>query len=753
MSTTNHSASRIIRLCLGALLTAALVVTASGTAGAVAPTIAVTPTTGMAGHYVTVSGAGWPGYDGIVVRVGTTYMCSVTSDSTGTVPTQSCIVPTSLTAGAYVVSASDGTNTANAPSFTLAPGLTLFGSGGSATGAAAVGQAVSVTGNGFAASSPVTAKFNGSAVALTPAATTNVNGTFPGSTFTVPNVAAGSYPLLVTAGAGHTATATLEVDAATLVAPASGLSGGAISVSGAGWPGDDSIVVRLYLGASGAYVCTIYTDTTGAIPAQSCIVPTNLPAGSYQINASDGYLSVSHAFTVSPGLVVYGSGGSSSGDVAAGQTVGLTGSGFTPGSAVTAKFNGVAVTLTPSITTNSAGSFTGATFVVPAKTTAGKSTLVVTDGSSISSSLSIAIYKAKLAAPATAASGSLVSFSGSGWPGIDSIVVRLYQGTSGSYVCTIYSIAGGTVPNQGCTVPTGLPAGSYSLVASDGNASVTKPFKMTPGVTMLGSSGSATARAAAGQIVGLTGTGFTPGSAITAKFNGAAVALSPATTANGQGAFTGVIFTVPAVAAGSYPLLVKDASGATVTVSLRVFAATLTTPASGVSGTQVPISGTGWPGNDSIVVRLYQGTSNTYVCSVSTDSTGSIAPQTCAIPTGLPAGTYNIVASDSLISVTRAGFAIHAGIALTNTNSQPAASAAPGATLNLAGSGFTASSIITSAKVGTTAVTLTPASPPTSTNGSFSGVTFVVPAIAAGTYVVTVKDASANVATVQLIVT
>jgi len=46
-----------------------------------------------------------------------------------------------------------------------------------------------------------------------------------------------------------------------------------------------------------------------------------------------------------------------------------------------------------------------------------------------------------------------------------------------------------------------------------------------------------------------------------------------------------------------------------------------------------------------------------------------------------------------------------------------------------------------------------PASPPTSTNGSFSGVTFVVPAIAAGTYVVTVKDASANVATVQLIVT
>ena len=75
------------------------------------------------------------------------------------------------------------------------------------------------------------------------------------------------------------------------------------------------------------------------------------------------------------------------------------------------------------------------------------------------------------------------------------------------------------------------------------------------------------------------------------------------------------------------------------------------------------------------------------------------------------------------------------------------------ATLDLAGSGFTASSIITSVKVGGTAVTPTPASPPTSTNGSFSGVTFVVPAIAAGTYVVTVKDASANVATVQLIVT
>ena len=481
-------------------------------------------------------------------------------------------------------------------------------------------------------------------------------------------------------------------------------------------------------------------------------MPTGLPAGSYQITASDGFLSVSHAFTVSPGLVVYGSGGSSASDVAAGQTVGLTGTGFTPGSPVTAKFNGAAVTLTPSITTNGSGTFTGATFVVPAKTKAGKSTLVVTDGSSISSSLSITIYKATLAAPSTAASGSLVSFSGAGWPAIGTIVVRLYQGASGSYVCSIYSIAGGTVPNQSCTIPTGLPAGSYSLVASDGYASVTKPFKMTPGVTMLGSSGSATARAAAGQIVGLTGTGFTPGSAITAKFNGAAVALSPATTANGQGAFTGVTFTVPAVAAGNYPLLVKDASGATVTVSLRVFAATLTTPASGVSGTPLPISGSGWPGNDSIVVRLYQGTSSTYACTVYSDSTGTIAPQTCAIP-GLPAGTYNIVASDNLVSVTRAGFAIHPGIALTNTSFQPAASAAPGDTLNLSGSGFAASSIITSVKVGSTSVTLTPTSPPTLTSGSFSGVTFVVPAIAAGTYVVTVEDASANAATVQLIVT
>jgi hypothetical protein len=612
---------------------------------------------------------------------------------------------------------------------------------------------VSVTGNGFAASSPVTAKFNGSAVALTPATTTNVNGTFTGSTFTVPSVAPGSYPLLVTGGAGHTATAALEVDAATLVAPASGLSGDAISVSGAGWPGDDSIIVRLFLGASGTFVCSIFTDSTGAIPAQSCTVPTGLPAGTYQINASDNFLSVSHPFTVSPGLVVLGSGGSSSGDVAAGQTVGLTGSGFTPGSAVTAKFNGAAVTLTPSVTTNSAGSFTGATFVVPAKTKAGISTLVVTDGSLISSTLSITIFKATLVAPSTAASGSLVSFSGAGWPAIDSIVVRLFQGTSGSFVCSISSIAGGTVPSQSCTIPTGLPAGFYTLVASDGNVSVTKSFKMTPGVTMLGSSGSATARAAAGQIVGLTGTGFTPGAPITAKFNGVAVTLSPATTANGQGGFTGVTFTVPAVAAGTYPLLVKDASGANVTVSLRVFAATLTTPASGVSGTPVPISGAGWPGNDSIVVRVFQGTTNSFVCSVFSDSTGAIATQTCAIPTGLSAGTYNIVASDNLISVTRAGFAIHAGIALTNSSSQPAASAAPGATLNLAGSGFTASSIITSVKVGTAAVTLTPASPPTSTNGSFSGVTFVVPAIAAGTYVVTVKDASANVATVQLIVT
>ena len=91
---------------------------------------------------------------------------------------------------------------------------------------------------------------------------------------------------------------------------------------------------------------------------------------------------------------------------------------------------------------------------------------------------------------------------------------------------------------------------------------------------------------------------------------------------------------------------------------------------------------------------------------------------------------------------------------LTNTSNQPIATAARGSTVDFSGAGFSASSTITSVKVGTTTVATTPSSPLVTAQGSFSGASFVVPGgLAVGSYTVTVTDSSGKSGTAPLSVT
>jgi hypothetical protein len=291
------------------------------------------------------------------------------------------------------------------------------------------------------------------------------------------------------------------------------------------------------------------------------------------------------------------------------------------------------------------------------------------------------------------------------------------------------------------------------VVATDTYVTVSKAFTLKSNVLMYAGT-NPTGVAAVGQTIGLTGYAFTPGASVSAKFNGVAVTLTPSPVVTSAGGFTATSFVVPVVAAGKYPLVLKDSVGRSATVTLRVYAATLNAPGSGVAGGLYTITGAGWPRTDAgLTLRLYQGTvDESYLCSPVSDSTGTIPATTCTLPTSLAAGSYSAVLSDGYVTVT-SPFAMHPSIRLTTTSSVPAGSAAPGTTLDLAGYGFAAGSIISSVKVGSTGVTLTPTSPATNGSGAFSGVSFVVPSIAAGTYVVTVKDAGSNTATVQLVVT
>jgi hypothetical protein len=730
-------------------------------ASAGSPTIAVTPTSGTSGANVSVSGSGWAAFDSLRVSLvqgsSTTFMCYLDATSSGTVQPQTCTVPTSIPQGAYTLTASDSTTSASTP-FTLNPGITALGFDGAAATTVASGQTVGLTGNGFTASSPLTAAFNGTAVALTPPVTTTGVGQFSGTGLVVPAAtAAGLYPLTVTDGAGHAATVHLRVYEATLTAApaAAGISGATVSLSGSGWPNNDSDMrVELNVGTAQNFVCYASSDGNGNL-ASSCTLPTDLIQGKYNLVVEDNSLEVTIPYTLNPGITALGFDGADAITAASGQTVGLAGSGFAANSALKATFDSKTVALTVAATTTTDGQFSGTGIVIPTSTKTGVYAIKVTDAAGNAATIKLMVYKASLtAAPAaTGISGAIVSVSGTGWPSNDSDMrVELNVGTAQNFVCYASSDGNGNLASS-CTLPTDLIQGKYKLVVEDNSLAVSIGYTLNPGVTVLGFDGADAITAAAGQTVGLTGSGFSANAALKATFNGASVPFTAAASTNTEGQFSGTGIVIPAAtAAGDYPITVKDSSGHIGTVKVSVFAATLTaTPTTGISGQTFEVNGSGWPSNDSDMrVEINVGTTQNFACYASTDGNGNLA-QSCTVPTGLIQGAYTLVVEDNSLAVSTP-FTVEPGISLYASNGTALSSAAPGTAATVSGSGFAPNSTISKLTIGSTVVSFTTA-PVTGATGSFTGGAFTVPAIAAGTYTVTVTDASGNQGTAQLTVT
>ncbi len=110
-----------------------------------------------------------------------------------------------LPAAAYAVAVSDGASSAtSATNFTVTRAVSLSPTSG------AVASTATVSGSGFPASSAVTATWDGVALTLTPASSTDAGGSFPSLSFTVPGATPGAHTVAVTAG-GQSASATFTV--------------------------------------------------------------------------------------------------------------------------------------------------------------------------------------------------------------------------------------------------------------------------------------------------------------------------------------------------------------------------------------------------------------------------------------------------------------------------------------------------------------------------------------------------------------
>ncbi len=298
-------------------------------------TIMLSPTQGLAGKSVTVTGSGFSVNTpiGTFTFNGATPAQSCTSQMTSGTGAFSCTftVPASSAGAKTVVASGNDVGTVSGDSasatFTvLVPTIVLSPTQGPK------GITVTVTGSSFSPSTPISIfTFNGATPAQScTSQMTSGTGTFS-CTFTVPPDSAGAYTVVATGsdGGSDTASATFTITTPTItLTPSQGPVGSSVTVSGTGYSVNTAIgTITIAGGAIATQTCT--SQTTSATGTFSCTfsVPS-VSAGAHTVTVSGsdgGSDSATATFTATtPTLTLTPNTGP------VGTTVTLSGTGYSP---------------------------------------------------------------------------------------------------------------------------------------------------------------------------------------------------------------------------------------------------------------------------------------------------------------------------------------------------------------------------------------------------------------------------------------
>ncbi len=158
-------------------------------------------------------------------------------------------------------------------------------------------------------------------------------------------------------------------------------------------------------------------------------------------------------------------------------------------------------------------------------------------------------------------------------------------------------------------------AGEHIITVTDesgGEAEAT--FTVEPEIAVTPSDGSS------GETVTVKGTGFGGDMEVIIEFDGDEIASH---TTDDYGSFERS-FTLPAKSSGAYEIAAEDEEGNQADASLNIASNISLTPMTGNVGTQISVSGTGFPANQPVTVTYDQQT----VGTGTTDSNGIFAPIT-----------------------------------------------------------------------------------------------------------------------------
>ena len=486
-----------------------------------------------------------------------------------------------------------------------------------------------------------------------------------------------------------------------------------VPVTGSGFTPNNPFTITF----QGNQVATGTSSGTGTIAA-SFSVPL-VPRGNYALNiVSAGDTAVPKNFLVVSKIFVTPTQG------AVGNEMSVQGVGFTAFTAVTIHFDGLTNPVLSQATTNANGTFTTNVFATPS-TTAGNHVVYAKETASGLFANTNFIVNAGIALSVAEGSvGDIVTVTGGGFTAGGS--VQLYFDTvdaANLIKAVTANAASSTTPGSISTTIT-IPAtarGNHTIIARDVTSTLVTPgkvFAVMPKIIISPATG------AVGSQVTVTGAGFSANSSISFEWDGSAISGVAAVTSNATGGFTKT-FTIPNATSGEHTITARDAIGAAEEV-YSVAAKITLSPDSGTAGSTVNVQGNGFQTTGTVNV-----TYDNVVMATATLTNGTFSA-TFTVPGGM-AGTHTVRATDSQNNTAVAAFTA----TLSATLDPITTAAAPGHVsqdLTITGTGFLPNSAIT-VKFGDNNI----ASATSNATGAFT-TTFKAPAVAAGTYVITVTD-------------
>ena len=309
-----------------------------------------------------------------------------------------------------------------------------------------IGQSITVSGNGFAANSPLLAIFDGSPIPFS--ATTDSNGAIPpNAKFIVPlgSTAGNKTVTIVDRSFNYANTTFLVTPTSIAVSPTNGPIGTVVTVTGSNFVSNSKITINFNGNSMTTNPFNITSSPTGSFSAT--FNTSSDSAGIKQVSATDGFNSPSANFTVTPSITLNPTNGP------IGSSVNVVGYGFAAFQPVGITFAGsTATTIPASVTTDNMG-FLNASFIVQMGQTAGGKAVAATDALSNTATATFTVTQSISLSPIIGNIGSTVTVSGLGFAP-NSLLTAKFAGSTVALSGTLRTDASGSFTGANFTVPT-----------------------------------------------------------------------------------------------------------------------------------------------------------------------------------------------------------------------------------------------------------------------------------------------------------